>query len=429
MKIRIPLIVLLLLLVTMSSYGQSQFDVDAQIRPRFESRDGFRFLPVIGEEAASFINQRTRLTFGYSQSKLNLKVSINNHKIWGDIKTLGSDDEQISFHEAWAEALFSDKFSVKFGRQEIIYDDQRIFGSVDWVQQARSHDAMVAKWMFTPNNRLDMGIAYNANGSPNKIGDGAILARTPYTMQYKAFQYAWYHAKMDRLGLSILFLNNGIEYTDNAKLKIGYSQTIGSRLTYKSESGKFISDASYYLQGGKQKGAKVSASNFAVNLKYKLSPDFLVGAGYEMLSGNDLGSGGYSDVDGSEINAFNPFYGTNHKFNGWMDHFYVGTWGNGVGLNDLNFVLAYTKNKFSAKLMPHFFSAAGKTGGLDDQLGTEIDVMLGYKIAKDMSCSVGYSHLSGKNALVSLQGGNRESSGSVAYIQFNFAPKLLSIKK
>lgn len=405
----------------MSSYAQSQFDVDAQIRPRFESRDGFRFLPLKGADAASFINQRTRLTFGYSQSKLNLKVSVNNHKVWGDIKTLGSNDVAISFHEAWAEALLSEKFSIKFGRQEIIYDDQRIFGSVNWVQQARSHDAMVAKWMFTPKNRLDIGIAYNANGES--------LARTPYATQYKAFQYAWYHAKMNRFGLSILFLNNGIEYADNAELKVDYSQTIGGRLTYKSESGKFISDASYYLQGGKQKGSKVSASNFAINLKYKLSSEFLVGAGYEMLSGNDLGSGGYNDVDGSEINAFNPFYGTNHKFNGWMDHFYVATWNNSVGLNDLNFVLAYTKNKFSAKLMPHFFSAAGDTGSFDDQLGTEIDVMFGYKIAKDMSCSVGYSHLSGKNALLSLQGGNRESSGSVAYIQFNFSPKLLSIKK
>ena len=322
--------------------------------------------------------------------------------------------------------MLSDKFSIKFGRQEIIYDDQRIFGSVNWVQQARSHDAMVAKWLFTPKNRLDIGIAYNANGES--------LARTPYTMQYKAFQYAWYHANMNNLGLSLLFLNNGVEYDSDVSptvidLKVDYSQTIGTRLTYKTKSGKFMSDASLYYQGGKQNGAKISASNLALNVKFKLSKEFLVGAGYEVLSGNDLGSGGYSDINRAEINAFSPFYGTNHKFNGWMDHFYVATWGNSVGLKDLNFVLAYTKGKFTAKLMPHFFSAAGDTGSFDDKLGTEIDIMLGYKIAKDMSCSVGYSHLSGKDALVSLQGGNREDSGSVAYIQFNFSPKLLLVKK
>ena len=35
-----------------------------------------------------------------------------------------------------------------------------------------------------------------------------------------------------------------------------------------------------------------------------------------------------------------------------MDYFYVGNWGNNVGLQDINIVLAYTKDKFSAKLIP-----------------------------------------------------------------------------
>ena len=35
----------------------------------------------------------------------------------------------------------NEKFAFKVGRQEINYDDARIFGNVDWAMQARSHDA------------------------------------------------------------------------------------------------------------------------------------------------------------------------------------------------------------------------------------------------------------------------------------------------
>ncbi len=403
------------LFTAVNIFGQT-FDVGAEIRPRFESRNGFRFLPLKDADAANFVSQRTRLTFGYSQDKLKLKVALNNHKVWGDIATLGGDDVNISFHEAWAEVLLSNEFSIKLGRQEIAYDDQRIFGSVNWTQQGRSHDAMVMKWLMDANNRLDLGFALNANGES--------LARTAYTMQYKALQYAWYHTDINKFGVSLLFLNNGIEYdagTTEEDLKVDYSHTIGSRLTYKA--GKFISDASYYYQGGKQNDTDVSASNFAVNLKYKITPEFLIGAGYEILSGNDIGS------TSNEINSFNPFYGTNHKFNGWMDNFYVGNWGNNVGLKDFNFVMAYTKDNFSAKIMPHFFSAAADTGAMDAKLGTEIDFTLGYKIARNTNFSLGYSHMFGKDTLVALQGGNREDNGSWVWVQFVFNPKLFSFKK
>ena len=41
-----------------------------------------------------------------------------------------------------------------------------------------------------------------------------------------------------------------------------------------------------------------------------------------------------------------------------MDYFYVGNHGGSVGLVDVNAVFAYKKDKFSATLIPHFFSSA-----------------------------------------------------------------------
>ena len=40
------------------------------------------------------------------------------------------------------------------------------------------------------------------------------------------------------------------------------------------------------------------------------------------------------DKDYKENNSFTPFYGTNHKFNGHMDYFYVGNHIGNVGLRE-----------------------------------------------------------------------------------------------
>ncbi len=53
-----------------------------------------------------------------------------------------------------------DYFSIKIGRQELVYDDERLLGNSDWVQQARRHDAIVLK-MIQNGWQLDIGSAFN----------------------------------------------------------------------------------------------------------------------------------------------------------------------------------------------------------------------------------------------------------------------------
>jgi len=84
---------------------------------------------------------------------------------------------------------------------------------------------------------------------------------------------------------------------------------------------------------------KIEAMYFALDVIAQVTENFSIGAGVEYLSGNDL-----LDNERKEKNAFIPLYGTNHKFNGWMDHFYVGNWGAGFpGLIDIFVPLKYNK--------------------------------------------------------------------------------------
>ncbi|WP_142784877.1 alginate export family protein [Changchengzhania lutea] len=407
--------------LTMLSTHAQQFDLSAELRPRYENKHGYQTLIEKDADGSNFISQRTRLNFEFKNKNLKLKVVMQNVRVWGDVGTLSSDDKATALHEAWATYILNNKVSFKLGRQEIVYDDHRIFGNVGWAQQARSHDAFLFKYAPNANNILDVGFALNADsqsGVDNLYSNAA---------GYKAFQYAWYHGDFDKFGLSLLLLNTGIEYLENTGLSnesqtIDYMQTMGPRLTYKS--GKFDANGAVYLQTGMSLNKDVSASYFTGNLGYKINDEFKVGAGIEVLSGKAM-----DDTD-TDVKSFAPLFGTNHKFNGWMDYFYVGNHANNVGLTDIYLTLAYAKNKFSAKVIPHFFSAgAGVFDGpykMDDNLGTEIDLTIGYKIVKDINLNAGYSKMFATNTMEILKGGDKDENNSWAWVMVTFKPRLFT---
>lgn len=392
------------------------FDLSAELRPRYENKHGYQTLQATDADGSNFISQRTRLNFGFKNKKLQAYVSMQNVRVWGDVGTLSSDDNATALHEAWAKIKLTNRVSLKIGRQEIVYDDHRIFGSVGWAQQARSHDAFIVKHNFNKNTKMDVGLALNSDsqaGTDNLYSNAA---------GYKTFQYIWYQRKFNKIKLSLLALNTGIEYLDaDAEQTVDYMQTLGSRVTYKRN--KLSANGSVYFQTGKVTDVAVSAINYAANFEYKINKTFKVAVGYEYLSGKDQ-----DDTD-VEINTFRPLFGTNHKFNGWMDYFYVG-YGNPTGLQDIHATLAYKKDKFSAKLVPHFFSTAADVydanGKMNASLGTEIDLVLGYKVAKDITLSAGYSQMFATDTMEAIKGGDKGEHNSWAWMMFTIKPTLFS---
>jgi hypothetical protein len=424
MKTRIVTIVMFVLFTT--NLVAQTFDLSAEIRPRYENKHGYKTLQPTDADGSNFISQRTRLNFGFKNETLKAYVSFQNIRVWGDVSTLSSDDNATALHEAWADVRLAKNLSLKLGRQEIVYDDHRIFGSVGWAQQARSHDAFIFKFKPNKDNRLDVGFALNSDsqaGSDNLYSNAA---------GYKTFQYLWYHGNFNKIGLSFLLLNSGNEYENtDAEQKIAYRQTIGPRLTFKQN--KLSANAAVYYQTGSTAkptdtdATDVSALYYTANFGYKVSDNFKVALGYEYLSGNDN-----SD---SKLNTFAPLFGTNHKFNGWMDYFYVG-YNNPTGLQDINATFAYKKGKFSAKLIPHLFSAAsdvynGSGDKMDSALGTEIDLTLGYKVSKAVKISGGYSQMLATDTMEVIKMGDKDEHNSWAWIMFTIKPKLFShtIKK
>ena len=397
-----------------------EFTLSAELRPRYENQHGFKTLLETDADGANFISQRTRVNFDFKKDVLQLKVKLQNVRIWGDVGTLSADDNATALHEAWASLELTNAVTLKFGRQEIKYDDSRIFGNVDWAQQARSHDALLAKINLGTQSRLDIGLALNSDSGTNTDQLYSNIAG------YKTFQYAWFHTPLKDFKLSVLVLNTGIEYENTSdEQEIDYSQTIGTRITYKKDA--FAGDFATYFQTGDKNATNVAASYFTANLKYKLTETLTAGLGGEYLSGKD------TDDVSTDIKSFNPLFGTNHKFNGWMDYFYVGNHNNSVGLIDINMPLSYAKNKFGVKLVPHLFYAAAKmidnTKELDANLGTEIDLSVNYTYSKDISFSGGFSKMFATDSMEFLKGGDTDENNSWAWVMITIKPTLFSNNK
>ena len=394
-----------------------QFDINADLRARFENRNGYGTLKPDTEKAASFISQRTRLIFDYSFKNIKLRVSPQNVKTWGDVTTTSKTDANSAFHEAYGEIKMDEKFSFKLGRQEINYDDARIFGNVDWTMQARSHDAFLLKFNPNSKNQIHFGLALNANKETNFYENYAVL-------QYKSLQYLWYHTDFEKLNFSILALNNGMPYLVGTEEKIDYSQTLGSRLVFKN--GSLSIDGAAYLQTGKIADKSVSANYFSANINYKASTTFNTSIGFERLSGKD------QNDTSTDMKSFNPLYGTNHKFNGYMDYFYVGNHANSVGLTDVYATLNYEKNKFSAKLTPHYFASAAtiyKAGEKQNSyLGTELDFTLVYKMYDYVTIDAGFSQMFATTSMEVLKGGNKNAGNNWAFISIKINPNLFNYK-
>ncbi|QSW88190.1 alginate export family protein [Flavobacterium endoglycinae] len=416
---------ILILIAGLSFELQAQeLDVNLQIRPRFEYRNGYKQLLQEGQKGTSQISQRSRLNFNYKQEDLIVKLTLQNTRTWGDVTpTAIADKNGVAVFEAWAQYNFTEKWSARMGRQVLSYDNQRILGEQDWAQQAESHDALTVSF-HTETQKLDFGGAYNSTAEN--------IIQTPYTVSnYKTLQYAWYHNQFnEHLGASFLVLNTGYEYAPNPnpdnKLIVDYKQTFGPYVAYKTS--KIDTNFWVYGQTGKSNDLQVSAWNAAANFGYNITEAFKLGLGYEFLSGK-------STNDGSTvIKSFNPIFGTNHGFNGYMDYFYVGNHLNSVGLQDAFLKLNYNTNKWQFALIPHVFLAAADVvtplnEKLNSYLGTEIDATFGYNFKKDITITGGYSQMFGSKTLEFIKNGDANHTNNWAWLMISVNPKIFSWKK
>lgn len=393
----------------------AQFNLSGEFRPRTEYSHGYKSLAGADQAGSLFTSQRTRVNFLFTSDKIKTKMVLQDVRNWGSQQQLvGNEDFASSIHEAWAEVKLHHGISLQIGRQELVYDNHRILGNVGWAQQARSHDLLLAK--YKGNFNLHLGIAYNQSGvRTNNFYFGPDA--------YKAMQFVWFNKSFGKLNVSVLALNNGVPYTvstgdagEITEQGIRYSQTIGSFLAYKA--GKLsLGGNAYYQMGTDASGKELNAYELMVEAALTVTSHTKVGFSYEILSGTDAG-------ETSVNNSFTPLYGTNHKFNGHMDYFFVGNHMNTVGLQDITFIVSQKIHAHTIHAHLHaFMSSEDLPSG--NYLGTELDLFVVHPIADNIKIQVGYSHMFAGAGMVDIKSGSIDETSNWAYLMFVFTPKYI----
>ena len=472
----------IIILSSISLSSRAQLTLTGQLRTRTELRDGYGTLETVGSKPAFLTSQRARLSFNYRSSRVIFQASLQDVRVWGaDASTINNaDGNRLSVHEAWAELVLANKadssfahsavdyFSVRIGRQELVYDDQRLLGNLDWLQQARRHDAIVFR-LRHGQWQADLGAAFNQNTDainyngtyytpanlPPYIKDSRgnlapvpaafipltnaaglsarngspALAAAPGTnganQDYKSMQFLYVARSIRRARLTgLVFADEFGKYRLDSVRNIAGSDTgyiygrhfnqpgVNARVTAGlllntplSHRNDWSLQAGFYYQAGKDRdGLNLSAYTSTLSLTYTQKL-FSTTLGWDYLSGNNAFSASTTN------HRFDPLYGTPHKFWGAMDFFYAGSGSATGGLNN-----PFAKEKYSSRnhrltleLAYHYFGLAAtqkdlKGNGLSSYLGSEVDLITDYQLSKAVTLETGFCGMAASHSMEYAKG-------------------------
>jgi hypothetical protein len=401
-----------------------KFQLDAEYRIRPEYRDGYGQIRNDTTSAASFIGQRTRLSFGYTNSNtFSSLITIQDIRVWGQQDPRSVTPSTLQFFEGWVEPKFTPEFSVRIGRQKLIYDNQRLFSDNNWRTGAASYDAVSFKYN---NDRVVADLVGAFNQSSERLR-GTDFAPVGFS-SFKLLVMNYLHFKIfDNTTLSLINSGDGFQATDNPE-KIMMRYTDGGRIEY--EKNKFYATvASYYQWGKLVSGKNVTAWYVQPEIKLSNINKFQFRLGAEFFSGTAY------DTPTDRDHSFTPLFGSGHAFNGSLDLFTkfpadVG----GLGfVNPYLFVLCNFSPKVDMRVDFHYFAtietpAVNKTS-LNKYMGVENDLLLGWKANSFTRVELGFSYAlmsEDYELLKKAEPGSHNLNPYFVYMSFSFKPVLFT---
>lgn len=387
---------ILSLFIFTNNYLQAQFTLDAEIRPRLEFIRGYGKLPVDSlSDPSIMISQRTRLNFKYLFKGFDFRISIQDFRTWGDetiITATGTfgKSASIDLFEAYVGIPVFKSSKLILGRQQLVYDDERLFSYRNWNQGGIAYDAIVFK--FTKDKwQFDVVGSWNS--------DPLILGGLEYTSKkIKTQNFLWVKRTInENLALSAIVVATG-RTNDSAQQVIYMKSTLGANIFPKYES--FEGQGSFYYQAGKNNNGMNVGAYCVVATAYFKNKLGKIGGGTNIISGQDAFNpdNDYQEKD----HMFDIFYGGRHKYYGYMDNFNnIPKSTLGGGLNDY-FLQVYPAigKKHKLEIAYHYFTANQNPGPTKDGhrvtsrfLAHEVDFNYTYSPYDFLKLDLGFSFL------------------------------------
>ena len=402
------------------AHDSGRLIIGGQLRTRTELRNGQgNDLKIMNTTPGLGTSFRSRLTMDYEKSDLKIHFSPQVVATFDGVNI--QNQSQLNIFEAYGKYT-KDNFNIKIGRQVISHGDQRILGGLDWANFGRTHDGAVANYKKGKVNSYlgvvlqsgSTGTTGAVSGANNNVQTSDIADNTS-----RGFQYAWLDTDFGKFKFSGIAMNV-LSYQENLNsldAKLSAILTLGGMPSYAVNDNLTLAGSFYYQFGGSAgMGTKTSAHLLSATANYKFSDKL------SLLAGADLVSG---EGSGPTTVAFNPYYGTHHKFYGFMDFFYTPLGGTDptdatIGLND--FYLKSTIKIKKVTLLAHahaFFVNKTQSGtGVEsmDLLATELDLVAKLPITKGFGLAAGTSIMTDTKDLRVARGQADELAGSIGNI-------------
>ena len=404
--------------------------VDADFMTRGELRYG-GLLPgeqqegaeVSGERnRAAFILGRTRVGVGYKESAFSAKLTAQHSGTWGS-------DGSIGVYEAWARFDTKPGIFVQVGRQNLSYDDQRIFGSDDWSMTGMSHDAL--RFGYEGHgHKVHLMAAYNQN--PENMDGGSYFAGG--YQSYKAMEALWYHYDLTawHLGASAVFMNVGMQCIDAGREneQTFQQQMAGAYLTFQPKG--WLAEAAYYHQFGiDESGLPIDAWMASGKVTATPSDAWQFYGGYDYLSGDPYfatPANGMLGVTRHEVvRGFNSLFGSHNKFYGAMDFFYVTTYVYGFtpGLQNAFAGVRWAPvSTFAFNAAYHYLAIATTLPDVKKSLGHEFEFSGSWNFLRNARLSVGYTFMQGTETMEILKRTPQNHHLHWAWLMLSVTPKM-----
>lgn len=294
-------------------------------------------------------------------------------------------ENDIDLFQGYIEAIrmFDTPFSLRAGRQTLLYGDQRLVGPLNWTNTARTFDAVKLMAEVEGHGKIDL------------------FASQPVAPEWGRFDRSDDHNQLYGVYTSW----SSIPYLDaldayyllrNAHRLDDEVHTLGARAARRYENGW---DWSIELAGqfGEFRGRDhlAWAASGEVGYTFETAWRPRAGLGYRYASGDE-------DPSNDKNNTFDNLFPTNHMHYGQMDLF---AWRN-MRNAELN-LRATPFERMTAEAAVHVFwlaepnsdhwyNAAGRPvrfaqAGAASYVGTELDLKLNYRFCEFFSIEGGYS--------------------------------------
>lgn len=402
--------------------GKLCFDV--QDRLRLEVRDNnFDFFNGHNDAADdTFLLQRFRLGAMwkpttwlrfYVQGQDSREVDSKRPNIPGLMGAEG--DDNFDLRQAYFE-VGSDEFplTLKAGRQELVYGNERLIGNFDWNNFARSFDAVKLSWK-APTWQLDAFASSVVVINRDDFDKSDLFNGNENDRQqiFSGLYFSDPNMPFGTLELYALWLSEANGTVSNQQATVATVRPKGNALLAQHSSfgtygGHLWGDPAklhgweFDVEGAYQNGevedlalnAFAVHAGFGYNFACPCKPRLWVE--YNFATGDH-------DPNDKESETFQNLFPTNHKFYGYMDLF---SWQN-MHNPEISLKLSPLK-KVTAELDYHAFWLADtndawyRANGLTtvrpisphagNFVGTELDFVLTWNVCKNLSLQAGYCH-------------------------------------